>query len=318
MRVVEPADWPDAAIDASAVIEADEIHVGAGASVGDGVRIRARRVVIGRGARIERDTQARALTGEMESFVVGDQTLIGFANQIFVPIFFMGDYSQLHNSGLHSGYKPLTIGHNCWIGQGSILNATECLSIGNNVRIGTGSQIWTHVASGELLEGCTLYGEHPVTLEDDVWLVGGAVVSPGLTLARKTIVMTGAVLTKSTEPNHTYAGIPARDVTDKLSFWKSMKTSSKVAMMDGFVADFLCEHPRYAGQIYWITAGSKQPQAGDVILANGSPDWELAERNGASLFDLDSKTYFKQSSELEVTWIKWLVGFRARFVPRNS
>lgn len=317
MRVVEPADWPDAAIAASAVIEAEEIHVGFGASVEEGVRIRARRIVIGRGARIERETQARALTGEMESFVIGDQSLIGFANQIYVPAFSMGDYTQIHNSGLHSGYKPLNIGHNCWIGQASILNSTECLSIGNNVRIGTGSQIWTHVASGELLEGCTLYGEHPVTLEDDVWLVGGAVVSPGLTVARKSIVMTGAVLTKSTEPYHTYAGIPARDVTDRLNFWKSMSSASKVAMMDGFIAEFLRDHHRYEGRLYWMTPAIARPQAGDVILTKNAPDWELAGRNGASLFDLDSKTYFKQSSELEIAWIKWLVGFRARFIPRN-
>lgn len=317
MKVVNPADWPGAVIEPSAVLEAEEIHIGIGASIEAGVRIRARRIVIGRGARIEREARVRALAGEMDSFVMGDQSLIGFANQVYVPVFLMGDYSQLHNSGLHSGYKPLTIGHNCWIGQGSILNATERLSIGNNVRIGTGSQVWTHVASGELLEGCTLYGEHPVTLEDDVWLVGGAVVSPGVTVARKSIVMTGAVLTKSTEPNHTYAGIPARDVTDKLNFWKSMSDDSKVAMMDGFMGEFLHEYPRYQGRLYWKTLASTQPQSGDVILTEDAPDWEFADRSGASVFDLASKTYFKHSSELEIAWIKWLVGFRARFIPRN-
>ena len=34
--------------------------------------------------------------------------------------------------------------------------------------------------------------------------------------------MTGSVLTKSKEEKYTYAEVPAKDVTDKLHFWKEL------------------------------------------------------------------------------------------------
>src|SRR5437868_1018949 len=249
LRRWSAAEFVGVEMAADAVIEAEEAIIGAGTRIGPGVRIVARNAQIGSGSQIEQGTSVRGLGAPMDRFVVGDQALIGFETQILSPDFVMGDYSQLHNSGLHSGYRPLSIGHNCWVGQNSILNCTERLSIGNNVRIGTQSQLWTHVASGELLEGCTLFGESPLTLEDNVWVVGGAVISPGLMVARNSIIMTGSVLTKSTEPFHTYAGVPARDVTDKLSFWKPQTLEDKVERMRGYIIEFSAEFPQYDDRV---------------------------------------------------------------------
>jgi acetyltransferase-like isoleucine patch superfamily enzyme len=245
--------------------------------------------------------------------------MIGFETQILSAGFSMGDYCQLHNGGLHTGYERLSIGHNCWIGQDSILNCTEQLTIGNNVRIGTQSQLWTHVASGELLEGCTLFGQTPLVLEDNVWLVGGAVISPGLILRRNSIVMTGSVLTKSTEPFHTYAGIPARDVTDKLNFWKPQSLDDKVERLRGYLAEFLDNFPQHQGRID-LADGQQAVAAagkGDVLFLPIVEDWTEAEGRGVSLFDLTTKTYLKQRSTVEIDWIRWSVGYRARFLPRE-
>jgi acetyltransferase-like isoleucine patch superfamily enzyme len=317
MRRIDPKDFPNCTIAPDAAIEGEQVEIGEGAQIGAGVTIAAGRIRIGRGAVIEAGTRVRALSCLMESFVLGDHALIGHSNQILAPLFEMGDYSQLHNSGLHSGYRALTIGHNCWIGQNSILNCTERLTIGNNVRIGTQSQLWTHVASGELLEGCTLYGENPLLLEDNVWIVGGAVVSPGLVLGRNSIVMTGSVLTRSTEPFHTYAGVPAKDVTEKLGFWRPVTDEDKVAMMEKFAAEFRHAVPDHGARVR-IVSGSwdgMQAEAGDVVVAQAVSDWTPARDSGVSLFDLSSKRYLKQSAPAEIAWIKWLAGFRARFLP---
>ena len=45
--------------------------------------------------------------------------------------------------------EEMKIGHNCWFGQHTVLDATGGLEIHNGVRVGMFSQIWTHVASGE-------------------------------------------------------------------------------------------------------------------------------------------------------------------------
>lgn len=302
------------------VIECDEAVIGEGTRIEPGVRIAARKVEIGAGSRIERGSTVRGLGSAMERFSLGDQSMIGFDTQILAPEFRMGDYGQLHNSGLHSGYRPLTLGHNCWVGQNSILNCTELLTIGNNVRIGTQSQLWTHVASGELLEGCTLFGEHPLTLEDNVWIVGGAVISPGLVLARNSIVMTGSVLTRSTEPFHTYAGVPARDVTDKLFFWKPRSIEDKIESIREYIQEFVCEFPQHGRRIYLFDdeRDPEDTQAGDVRIVAKASDWREAKEKGVSLFDLTSKTYLKQRSAVEIDWIRWTVGFRARFLPREN
>ena len=51
--------------------------------------------------------------------------------------------------------------------------------------------------------------------------------------------MTGSVLTKSTEENHTYAGVPAKDVTDKLHFWKELSHEEKVLMIQKYPSYYI-------------------------------------------------------------------------------
>jgi len=300
-----------------AIIEGADVAIGKGSRIGAGVVLQAEAIRIGEGAVIERGTSIRGLGAPMRRFSMGDQAFVGFGSQILCPEFAMGDYSQLHNTALATGYKPLAIGHNCWIGQSSILNCTEQLTIGNNVRIGTQSQLWTHVASGELLEGCTLFGESPLRLKDNVWIVGGAVISPGLVLERNSIVMTGSVLTRSTEPFHTYAGVPAKDVTEKLSFWKSMEPAEKAEMLRGFVDGFKIEQPDFADSIIFLDAGAAMPAAAanTVVVAERVDDWEPARSGSYSLFDLSSKHYLKQRSPAEIAWMRWINGYRARFMP---
>ncbi len=310
-------DFTNVSFGHNVTIMAEEIEIGPNAFIGDNVSITSHRVKIGHNARIEQGTEIRGLGQAMVLFSMGDQALIGFDNQIFCPSFSIGDYSQLHNSGLNTGYKPLTIGHNCWIGQSTVLNCTEVLTIGNNVRIGTQSQLWTHVASGELLEGCTLFSSLPLVLEDDVWVVGGAVISPGLSVRRRSIIMTGAVLTKSTEPSHTYAGIPAKDVTDKLPFWNDVSVDDKMAMMEKFIGQFVDAHPKYKGRVLSAPTDAEfTSQQDEVIAIFTSFDWKMGRiPSRVSVFDLTSKVYSKKRSEIETDFLKFNVGYRARFVP---
>jgi len=312
------SDFKHCDISPNATLQADDIYVGQGACIEEGVQIKAKKIYIGPGSKIERGTTICALSGTMQEFRIGDECLIGFDNQIMAPEFSMGDYCQLHNNCLNSGYNPIQMGHNCWIGQGSILNCTEKLTIGNNVRIGTNSQLWTHIASGELLEGCTMLGFKPLTIEDNVWIVGGAVISPGLVLARNSIIMTGSVLTKSTEPFHTYAGVPAKDVSDKLSFWKDVTQEDKFQMIQGFVKEFLIDRPVHEGVIHAIRSISDEDiglYSGSVVVTPKFTNWQAADKCGVSVFDLSTKTYLKQRSKVEIDWIRWSVGYRARFVP---
>lgn len=50
----------------------------------------------------------------------------------------------------------------------------------------------------------------PIVIEDGAWIGARAVVLGGVTIARGCVIGAGAVVTRSTEPNSIYAGVPAR------------------------------------------------------------------------------------------------------------
>jgi hypothetical protein len=196
------------------------------------------------------------------------------------------------------------------------LNSTESLQIGNNVRIGTYSQLWTHVASGELLEGCTLFGSSPLILKDNVWIVGGAVISPGLVLEESSIIMTGSVLTKSTLPKHTYAGIPARDVTDKLNFWKNISIDEKKVKLESFIEEFFSKFPEYRERVYCSNRVEDFSGKYECLIFLGAEfDVNKTVDSSNTYFNLISKKYTKRRSKIEIDWINFANGFRARFTP---
>ena len=50
----------------------------------------------------------------------------------------------------------------------------------------------------------------PITLGDNVWLAGGAIVCPGVTVGEDTVVGAGAVVTRDLPAGVVAAGVPAR------------------------------------------------------------------------------------------------------------
>lgn len=318
---VAPSALSGGVVGSGAMIRARSFEAGGKFTIGEGALIEAERIILGDGATIGARTKVRAIRGVTTLFKMGDHSLIDEDSSAMVPEFSCGDYTRIFRNALISGYEPVTIGHNCWIGQGAILNSARTLTLGNNVRMG-GSQIWTHVASGELLLGSRFFNEAPVTLEDDVWLMGfGHMIAPGITLARGSVIMAGASVTKSTEPWRTYSGTPARDITDKLPAWDQPDEQAKWKMLTGFVEEFLAANPDLRDMVVLaedeaaLSSALAKPPPG-LVFASSVDDWEAAERSGLTVFDLASKSYLKRRTEGEVRWQNFALGYRARFLPR--
>lgn len=324
MNLIKASDFPLGVFGENSEIYCDELIAPGRFTLGNNVSIRASRVSLGHNSRVDYNTSIRALNGQMEEFYLGDESLISFNCQVLLPFFSMGDYSQVFHSGLLSGYKPITIGHNCWIGQGAILNSAERLTIGNNVRMG-GCQIWTHVASGELLEGSRFYSEKPVVVEDNVWLMGfGHTVSPGVTLAKFTVVMSGSVVTKSTKPYKTYSGVPAKDITSSLPAWSPLSQDQKIEMLKKFAQEFILQYPEFDSRIHIINLNSEEDvrqfskllkdDIAHLIFIN---EGKLEDYFGSqhTIFDVSKKIYLKQRSDIEIKWIKFNFGYRSRWLP---
>jgi maltose O-acetyltransferase len=131
--------------------------------------------------------------------------------------FYLGDYVKVHNHTLINGRARCLIGHNSWVGQNNILNCEADLRVGNCVGLGIYTSVWTHVYYGDMLEGCRLHNVEPTTIGDDVWVMGAYnVISPGVTIGDKAMILTQSAVSKDVPGNTTWAGTPARDVTAKM------------------------------------------------------------------------------------------------------
>ena len=55
----------------------------------------------------------------------------------------------------------------------------------------------------------------PVTIGDDCWIGGGAIILPGVTIGPKSVIGAGAVVTKDVPEGGVVAGNPARPITPR-------------------------------------------------------------------------------------------------------
>ena len=108
-------------------------------------------------------------------------------------------------------------GHNIELGENVYFNF-NCVvldvcrvRIGSNVLFGPAVQLLSasHPMSAlERRSGLEL--GRPVTVEDDVWIGGGAIVCPGVTVGAGSVIGAGSVVTRSLPPGVFAAGSPCR------------------------------------------------------------------------------------------------------------
>lgn len=307
-------------INPSAQISAKELIINNNVSIAANTEIFAEKIYLGYGTEIKSGTKLgfkEYLSGS--KIFIGDHSIIDNNVRASVPILVIGDYGIVHENVAFYGEEPCTIGHNCWIGQYSILNSKARLQIGNNFRIGVQSQVWTHVASGELIEGCKIYNIAPTIIDDDVWLVGHVIISPGIRIAKKTIVLPGAILSKDTEESHCYAGIPSVDITSKYNPYSILTLDEKYDLMIGWINDFLKSNPHYKNYIKVEKKPSniRTVPKEHVVFSHGIENIDKFKIKG-TFFDVYKKQYGKRNSKLEVDIIRYLIGHKARFTPLEN
>jgi len=314
-------------------ISGKKVHIEGEVSIGSNTIISANYVSIGKGSKIE-DNCHIVLTGEQSKFVVGDNCLIGNDSKIVVPVFEAGDYVILHNHLLVNGYKPCKIGHNVWVGQNCILNATDSLTIEDNVGIGAYSSVWTHGFWGERIEGCRIYKIAPVTIEEGAFIEGSYnVISPGTIVGKKAVVLTGSVVTKTVLPFTCVAGTPAREITEKVNPYTKVTLEQKYKMMRTFMLEFIesitkkevtplsngwhVKEDREEYDILFLKKVEDNTFADDSakIVITKKDTTRLQSYQNITVFDLSTKTYTKKRTDLESRIIRFLLPCRARFTP---
>ena len=251
--------------------------------------IQADEIVLGKNVVISPTAVIRGLNGNAKRVVIGDNTYIGDSVQIILDDFEIGDYCKVHHHCNFHGYNPMKIGHNAWIGQGTIIDSIGGMTIGNNFGVGAYSQLWSHARWGDPLAGCN-YTEitKPMVIGNDVWLVGHCIVSP-VTIEDGAMALVGSVITKDMEANHIYGGAPAKDLTDKmLPQFTLTANGEKKKILEQF------ELP--VG-IQWIEDNSEIVD--DTI----------------SYFNITDRTYTKRATDIEIEFMKKLQSKLIKFTP---
>ncbi|MGC5342025.1 sugar O-acetyltransferase [Streptomyces sp. DT171] len=105
----------------------------------------------------------------------------------------------------------ISIGPGTFVNFGAVFLDTAPITIGADVQIGPNVQLLTpvHEMDPERRREGWEKGV-PVTIGDNVWLGGGVIVCPGVTIGADTVVGAGAVVTKDLPPGVLAVGNPAR------------------------------------------------------------------------------------------------------------
>ena len=116
--------------------------------------------------------------------------------------------------------KHIFIGDKVIINMNCTFVDNNRIEIGNNVLIASNVQIYTATHSVRLdermvqnwsdgQEVCRTYAL-PVKIEDGIWIGGGVIILPGVTIGRNSVIGAGSVVTRSVPENCVAVGNPCR------------------------------------------------------------------------------------------------------------
>jgi len=129
-------------------------------------------------------------------------------------------YELLENAGKGLWVEPpfyCDYGYNIHTGKNVFFNFNCVIldvmkvEIGDHVLVGPAVQIYTatHPLDAKTRNSWLEYAKS-VTIGDDVWIGGGAIIYPGVTIGNGTVIAAGAVVTKSVPANVVVGGNPAK------------------------------------------------------------------------------------------------------------
>ena len=127
-------------------------------------------------------------------------------------------------------------GKNVSIRQPVCFEAIDYIEVGDDVSIAAFVHIWGHggvkignrvmIASHTAISTVTCGDSKklmfttavikPIIIEDDVWIGAHAVILPGVTIKKGSIIAAGAVVTNDVLPNQIVGGIPATFIKERI------------------------------------------------------------------------------------------------------
>jgi acetyltransferase-like isoleucine patch superfamily enzyme len=121
--------------------------------------------------------------------------------------------AHLRNYSILQGSGNIAIGKNSYVSAYSVIGSNESVTIGDNVMIANAVSIrdtdhrFDRLDIPMKAQGIVTA---PVTIEDDVWIGYGAVITKGVKIGKGAIIAANAVVTKDVQPYAIVGGVPAK------------------------------------------------------------------------------------------------------------
>ncbi|MFC1997188.1 acyltransferase [Chloroflexota bacterium] len=171
------------------------------AAIENRVRLRfANNIRLGKGVYLDQETYLHACPNGIQ---LGDRSIVMHGAVLHVY-----NFRKLPNS-------RIDIGKDCLIGEYSIIRGQGGVTIGDRVYTSPFTQIIAvnHVFDDPkqpfIDQGITAEG---ITIEDDVWLGAGAIITDGVRIGKGSVVAAGAVVTNNVHDHTVVGGVPAKPI----------------------------------------------------------------------------------------------------------
>ncbi|MBQ0047158.1 MAG: WcaF family extracellular polysaccharide biosynthesis acetyltransferase [Prevotellaceae bacterium] len=119
----------------------------------------------------------------------------------------------IKNNVIIKGPWYLTVGDNCWLGEGCWIDNLDRVTLGNNVCISQGALLLT--GNHDYTAPTMPYRNAPIVVEDGAWVGAKTVVCPGVTVHEGAILTVGSVATKDLEAWKVCQGNPAKEIRER-------------------------------------------------------------------------------------------------------
>lgn len=120
-----------------------------------------------------------------------------------------------YKTEIRSPHK-LQLGEGAIIGDNAILDARNCLTIGNHANLSSNVSIYTEQHDYRDPQfGSTNGDVKSVTIGDRAWIGSNVIILPGVTIGEGAVCCSGCVVTKDVAPYDVVAGVPAKKINSR-------------------------------------------------------------------------------------------------------
>jgi acetyltransferase-like isoleucine patch superfamily enzyme len=211
-------------ISKNAILETNDLQIGKNVVIGDNVEIRCpEKIHIGDNSVLTKNIKINCTSFEAGEYL------------------FMCDRVEIGRGGCYGPNSRVKIGKHVGIFEGTVINPSEEVEIGDDTGIGGEVMIWTHGAWLDILQGFPAdFG--PVKIGSNVWLPARSVVLPHVTIGNDVVIGINSIINRSLPNGCFAAGSPCKVIKENV-YPKKLSQDEKTDIVEGIIKDWLvlCE-----------------------------------------------------------------------------